>query len=315
MRKTQTTWRRCWSRKWLRKFIAISLTLATTICGVTVSNGLAAGGANKKPPRAKSPEKATRPTEKMARKIEEAEGRSTTPLKELPKTVADNHPLKPCIAKAEESLQAIKAVKDYSAVLFKQEMVQNKLLSQTMFAKFRHEPFSVYLKFEQPHAGREVIYVDGLNKGRLMGHDAGFRSLAGTVNYIPTSKEAMAENRYPITQAGMSKMVEAVIAQWQAAGQYQEVVVKDFTNVKVGEESCLLLETIHPQPRDHFKFHKTRLYLHADTKLPIRVEQYGWPEKEGGEAVLMEEYTYTQIKTNLGFTDFDFDKTNKAYQF
>ncbi|MDB5338054.1 MAG: hypothetical protein JWN70_3673 [Planctomycetaceae bacterium] len=314
MRKTQTTWRRCWSQKWLRKFIAISLAVATTICGVTVSNGWAAGS-SKKPPRTKAAEKTTRPTEKMARKIEEAEGKTTATLKELPKTVADNHPLKPCVVKAEESLQAVKAIKDYSAVLFKQEMVQNKLLTQTMFSKFRHEPFSVYLKFEQPHAGREVIYVDGLNKGRLMGHDAGIRSLAGTVNYIPTSKEAMAENRYPITQAGMAKMVEAVIVQWQAAAQYQEIVVKDFANVKVGEESCLMLETIHPQPREHFKFHKTRLYLHTVTKLPIRVEQYGWPEKEGGEPVLMEEYTYTQIKTNLGLTDIDFDKTNKAYQF
>lgn len=313
MRKTQTTWRRCWSRNWARKFMAISLAVATTICGMTAAHGWAAAGP-KKPARTKAADKPTRPTEKMARKIEEAEGNKTA-LKELPKTVADNHPLKPCITKAEESLQASRAIKDYSAVLFKQEMVQNKLLSQTLTMKLRHEPFSVYLKFDQPHAGREVIYVDGLNKGKLMAHDSGFRSLAGTVHYIPTSKEAMAENRYPITQAGMVKMLETIIAQWQSAAQYQEVVVKDFVNVKVGEEACLMLETIHPQPRDHFKFHKTRLYLHADTKLPIRVEQYGWPETEGGAPVLVEEYTYTQIKTNLGLTDFDFDKANKAYQF
>ena len=313
MRKTQTSWRRCWSQKWLRKFIAISLAAAVLISSVTATCSWAAGS-SKKPVRTKAPDKTTRPTEKMARKIDAAEG-SKTALKQLPQTVADNHPLKPCVTRAEESLQALQALQDYSAVLFKQEMLQNKLLTQTMFVKFRQAPFSVYLKFEQPHAGREVIYVDGLNKGKLLAHDAGFRSLAGTVTFLPASKEALAENRYPITQAGMAKMLEAVIAQWQAEAQYQEIVVSDFASVKVSDEPCVMLETIHPQPRDHFKFHKTRLYLQTETKLPIRLEQYGWPEKEGGEPVLMEEYTYTQIKTNLGLTDVDFDKTNKAYQF
>ena len=313
MRKTQTSWRRCWSRKWLRKFMAISVALTALIGGVT-ANCRGAAGAVKKPARTKAADKANRPTEKMARKIDEIEGKKAVP-KAAPKSVADNHPLKPCLTRAEESLQAAKALKDYSAVLFKQEMIQNKLVSQTMFGKFRHEPFSVYFKFEQPYAGREVIYVDGLNKGKLLAHDTGLRSLAGTVTFLPTSKDAMAENRYPITQAGMAKMLETIITQWQADAQYQEIEVKDAVSVKVGDEPCVLLETIHPQPRDHFKFHKTLLYLHAETKLPIRVEQYAWPEKEGGEAVLVEEYTYTQIKTNLGLTDVDFDKTNQAYQF
>ena len=312
MRKTQSKWRRCWSRKWLRKFVAISLVLTSAICGVTASLGWAAGP-SKKPLRTKAAEKATRPSEKMARKIEELEGKGKA--KTLPQAVADNHPLKPYLIKAEASLQSIKTIKDYSAVLFKQEMIQNKLLTQTMYGKFRHEPFSVYLKFQDPHAGREVIYVDGLNKGKLLAHDAGFRALAGTVQYIPTRKEAMAENRYPITQAGMAKMLEAIIAQWQAEAQYQEVVVKEVAQVKVGEQPCLMLESIHPQARDHFKFHKTRLYLHAESQLPIRVEQYTWPQQAGGEPVLVEEYTYTEVKTNLGFTDADFDKSNKAYQF
>ncbi len=312
MRKTQTTWRRCWSRNWLRKFITISLAMTTTL-SVTMSPQGWAAGPNKKQPRSKGGDKQTRPSEKMARKIDELEGKGNAPA--IPKAVADNHPLKPYLNKAEESLLATKSLKDYSAVLFKQEMVQNKLLTQTMFGKFRHEPFSVYLKFQDPHAGREVIYVDGQNKGKLLAHDTGFRALAGTVQYIPTSKEAMAENRYPITQAGMLKMLETVIAQWQAEAQYQEVVVKDIATVKVGEEPCLMLEVVHPQPRDHFKFHKTRLYLHAKTQLPIRVEQFGWPVKEGGEPVLMEEYTYTEIKTNVSLSDVDFDKTNKAYQF
>lgn len=314
MRRTQSNWRRRWSKKWLKKFIAISLALVTAACGMNIVTN--AAGPGKKPPKAKAAEKATekaKGTEKVARKTDDTS--ATSVAKELPKIIADSHPLKPCIVKAEASLAALEEIKDYSTILFKKEAIQNKLVNQTLTMKARHEPFSVYLKFEEPHAGREVIYVDGVNKGRFIVHETGLKALAGTLSFTPTSKEALAENRYPITQAGMAKMLEIVVAQWKADAQYQEVQVKEVANMKVGEEACLMIETVHPQPRDHFKFHKTRLYLHNDTQLPIRLEQYMWPEKEGGEPVLVEEYTYTQIKTNIGLTDIDFDKTNPAYQF
>ena len=175
MRKTQTTWRRCWSRKWVRKFTAISLVVAAATCELTMPFSWAAGGPNKKAPRQKA-------SEKIARKLDESNAKNVN--EEVPKTVPDDHPLKPCVDRAEASLQAISTVKDYSAVLFKTEMVQNKLVSHNMVTKIRHEPFSVYLKYEQPYAGREVIYVDGQNKGKLLAHDTGLRSLAGTVTLL-----------------------------------------------------------------------------------------------------------------------------------
>lgn len=312
MRRTQSNWRRCWSRNWVKKFIAISLAVATATCGLSISTN--AAGPAKKPPKAKAAESTkSKPTEKVARKTDDTTTKSIA--KELPKAIPDSHPLKPCIVKAEASLAELKEIKDYSTLLFKKESIQGKLISQTLTMKVRHEPFSVYLKFEDPHAGREVIYVDGLNKGRFMVHETGFKALAGTLSFTPTSKEALAENRYPITQAGMAKMLEIVTEQWKADAQYQEVQVKEVADMKVGEELSLMIETTHPQPRDHFKFHKTRLYLDKDTQLPIRLEQYTWPEKEGGEPVLVEEYTYTQVKPNIGLKDIDFDKTNPAYQF
>jgi len=304
MRRTQTGWRRRWSRNWLKKFIAISLTVAATACGTIVVPVQGAGPAKKSAkPKA---------TEKVARKTDDT---AKPPTKELTKVIADNHPLKPCIVQAEAALKALAEVKDYSTVLFKQEMVQGKLVNQTLKMKLRHEPFSVYLKFEQPHTGREVIYVEGQNKGRFMVHETGFKALAGTLSFLPNSKEALAENRYPITQAGMKKMLEAVIEQWKTEAQFQEVQVKEVPGIKVGEQVCLMIETIHPQPRDHFKYHKTRLYLDASTKFPIRLEQYTWAEKEGGEPVLVEEYTYTEVQPDIGLKDVDFDKTNPAYDF
>lgn len=310
MRRTQSGWQRR-SRKWIKKLTVVSLLAAAAVGNLDVPLVLGAGP-SKKPAKAKAPEKA-RPTEKVARKPDDV----TTPAatKTLPKTIADSHPLKPLIAKAESSLKALNDVKDYSAVLSKKELIQSKVVSQTLNIKVRHEPFSVYLKFVAPYAGREVIYVDGQNKGRFMVHETGFKSLAGTLSFTPTSKEAMAENRHPITEIGMQNMLETLVEQWKAEGQYQEVTVKQETGVKLGEAKADLLEVTHPRTREYFKYHKTRLYLDSKTKLPIRLEQYTWPEKEGGEAVLVEEYNYTQVATDIGLTNVDFDKTNPAYQF
>lgn len=313
MRKSRTLWQRCFLGNWSRKFVVVSLGVITTSISLTTSVGFAPGGA-KKTPKARA-------TERVARKAEDADRVARKPddtdskAKELPRQVADNHPLKPLIKSTEESLAALKSVKDYSATLYKTELVQGKVIEQTLSMKLRHEPFSVYLKFATLHEGREVIYVEGQNKGKLLAHEAGLKALAGTFSYLPTDKQVLIDNRYPITQIGMTRLVEMLLDQWKSEGQYQEVKVETFSGARVGEVECRMLEVIHPQPRDYFKFHKTRLYLDAKTKFPIRLEQYGWPEIEGGEPVLQEEYIYTRIDTNLGLTDLDFDKNNKAYEF
>src|SRR5260370_35251192 len=88
-------------------------------------------------------------------------------------------------------------------------------LRQVMVLKFRREPFSVYLKYVEPHAGREVIYVEGRNKGKLQVHEpSGLASVIGTISLAPTGNEAMKENRYPVTLLGMEKMLAITITDW-----------------------------------------------------------------------------------------------------
>jgi hypothetical protein len=57
----------------------------------------------------------------------------------------------------------------------------------------------------------------------------------------------------------------------------------------------------------------TRLYIDNATRLPIRVQQYGFPKKSGGQPPLIEQYTYSNLKTNLGLSSKDFDHKNPGY--
>lgn len=238
--------------------------------------------------------------------------RPSTASKDKGKT----HPLTPVIRLANESLEAVEKLKDYEVTFSKREVIKRSLQpTQTMRLKVRKKPFSVYMRFKKPHAGREVIYFTGRNNGNLLAHETGIGGLVGTVELAPTSDRALSESKYPITSTGMAKMLEPVIAQWKAETKYGEIDVKYYPNATLGKTKCKVVETTHPQPRRQFRFHMTRLYIDKETNLPVRLEQFGFPVRSGAKPPLLEQFTYTDIKTNVGLKDIDFDTRNPKYKF
>jgi hypothetical protein len=247
----------------------------------------------------------------------EAGSTSTASAQELPLPPIDAaHPLYLPLQEAYKAREALKGVKDYEAEFVKRELIGRKLLKTTMKLKLRHEPFSVYLKFLDASAGREVIFVEGRNKGNLYVHEAGIRSLVGTLSLLPTGPDAMADNRYPVTMIGLQTVIDKVIKQWEAEGKFGEVKTQKYPDAKLptGEE-CVAYESLHPTPRNQFKFHITRLWIDKKTGLAIRVEQLGFPSSSDRAPPIIEEYTYGKVKTNVSLTDRDFDTKNPAYAF
>src|SRR5262249_55961583 len=114
---------------------------------------------------------------------------------------------------------------------------------------------------------------------------------------------------------GMEKLVDVIIQQWENELKYPESEVATYQTAKVGNVECRLFEVTHPKERPHFKFKTTRLYIDRNSGLPIRVEQMGFPMRPGETPPLVEEYTYTDIKTEIKLADLDFDVKNDAYGF
>ncbi|MGE5195247.1 MAG: DUF1571 domain-containing protein [Deltaproteobacteria bacterium] len=231
--------------------------------------------------------------------------------------LAAAHPLTPVLETARGSRDAIRKIPGYTCTFIKQEQFKKgPPLRQVMTLKFRREPFSVYLKYIEPHAGREVIYVDGRNKGKLQVHEpSGLASVVGTISLSPTGGEAMKENRYPVTMIGMEKVLDTAISDWELALKHPEVQVEKYPQAKVGDFECKMFEVVYPQPHEPFKFHKARVYFDKKTQLPVRTEQYGFPAKAGEEAPLLEEYTYADLNIDVPIADSDFDVNNAAYGF
>lgn len=224
------------------------------------------------------------------------------------------HNLAPAIRIAKQSMKTAEELQDYSANFFKREVVGGQTIVHSMAVKMRQEPFSVYLRFHKPHDGREVIYVEGQNNGNLLAHETGIKSVVGTVSLSPNSKEALSESKHPITEMGIANLVKQLIKQWEFESKYGESEVKYYPNAKLGDRQVKVIESSHPTPRKQFPYHKTMLYIDKETNLPIRIEHYAFPV--GGQpAQRVEEFTYSNVQTNIGLTNTDFSTQNPNYGF
>jgi outer membrane lipoprotein-sorting protein len=70
----------------------------------------------------------------------------------------------------------------------------------------------------------------------------------------------------------------------------------------------------HPDKKPEFDFHVAQIFFDIERMIPLRYAAYMWPE-DGGDPPVEEEYTYLDVKLNVGLTDEDFNPDNKSYKF
>ena len=239
------------------------------------------------------------------------------------------HPLAPALHKAYLGLNELNgSLVDYSATLVKRERVDGKLLDhEYIFVKVRQEqrdtnenitvPFGVYMHFVGPNKikGRECLWIRGENKGKMVAHEGGKIMSLVSVWLHPTSPLAMKGNRYPISEIGIQNLIVKLIEKTERDIRTDDCEVKFFENAKVAGRSCTCIQVMHQVKRAPFDFYLARVFVDNQLNLPIRYAAWEWPSRKGGAPVLLEEYTYTNLKINNNFTNADFSYKNKQYSF
>ena len=217
---------------------------------------------------------------------------------------------------------------DYTATLERTELIGDKLVGpQTMAVKVRHDsgkntqnssPFSVYVRFNSPKSlqGREVIWVEGANDGRMIVHEVG---LLGFKRHVvkPDSLIAMFGSRYPVTDTGVIVLLQKLAnigRKDRSERSKDDVDVEIIDGVSSVGVQCKRFRLIHHEKAHEFDFHIAEVDLDMVRKIPVRYAAFGWPG-ESGEPVLIEEYKYSDVEINVGLGDLDFDPDNPAYQF
>jgi len=249
--------------------------------------------------------------------------------KRLKDTNADAHPLDPALKIADKSLQHIQAnIADYTCIMTKQERLGDKVgEEQKIFCKVRNRkvdeddeivmPLSVYMRFIKPKKGREVIWVEGKNDGKLTAHEPGGLIGLKTWHLPHDGKIAMMGQRYPISQTGFENLVYQLIDRGLKELKYDksETEVKIDKDFEFNGRSSTKIVVRHPKESDLYDFYEGRIIVDNEWNIPVHYSAYLWPEKKGGELPLIESYTYTDIKLNVGLTDEDFNSENPEYNF
>jgi len=226
-------------------------------------------------------------------------------------------PLSEAVVAAETAFQRISAVPGYVATLHKRELLpgQASPLVQSMQIKLRHQPFSVYLRFTAPQAGREVLFVEGKNRGKLLVHEAsGLASWVGTVQLEPTSDRVLAENRYPITLVGLRNGLWQLLTRWSTLKPLEGWQVEIQNEVLVGGVKTRQYAVQQASATPGTAFSRMELNIAPDSELPVRMAGFG-PVTGKQPAPLLEEYRYSDLQTQVRLQDADFDQNNRAYGF
>jgi len=238
------------------------------------------------------------------------------------------HSLDPAIAIAHQGLAIVQEnIQDYTAKLIKRERIEETLGEhEYMFIKVRNRkldngniavPFSVYVAFLKPVAvkGREVVFVENKNQGKFFVHEGGMKRMLGTHSLEPTGWLAMQGQRYPLTDIGIENLVSKLIDRGERDKRHGECSVQFLEGAKVNNRPCTVVQVEHPEKVGPYDFHIAQVFLDNEYRIPVRYAAYTWPKAPGQPPEVLEEYTYQDIKFNVGLTDADFDPNNPEYGF
>jgi hypothetical protein len=174
-------------------------------------------------------------------------------------------------------------------------------------------PLSVYMYFLKPESikGREVMYVEGRNNGKLVAHEANFLRNLGNVWLAPDGAIAMRGQLYPITEVGIENLVLKLIERGEKERSLGQCNVEFIRNAKINGRPCTVLQITHPDKKPCYEFNIAQVFIDDELNVPIRYAAYAWPSKPGGKPEVIECYTYLNLKLNVGLTEDDFNHEKK----
>ena len=222
----------------------------------------------------------------------------------------------------EKAEAVLSALPGYTTTFSKQEVVGDELTDeQVMEVKIRHEPFSVYMKWTTGHKGRQVLYVDGEHKGRMLVKLGGWKKRLPALKLDPSGSMAMKESRYPITKAGLLELVrESLAIRRGEMAKLQGVRCQLIENHEFDGRPCYAFVVEYADRSASDRYRKSEMLFDRELGVPVVVRNFSWPAEgtEGDatdESTLVEFYTYRNIKFQREVAGGDFDRANKAYRF
>lgn len=220
-------------------------------------------------------------------------------------------------------------LKDYTARFVKQEVDTKGVMSEVTEISMRVQtrlrndsndaPMRVYLHFNSPEStkNREVIWASDLYDGQMAVYEPNNILVSWKTLWLdPNGFLAMQGQRYPISEIGLVKLVEKLIERGEKDRDNPDISVTLTREHKFDETPAELIQVTRAKPSgDEEDFSSAEIIFDPEKKLILAYRSFGWAEKEGDPAPLLESYTYHDVKTNVGLSEEDFNPENPEYSF
>jgi hypothetical protein len=210
-------------------------------------------------------------------------------------------PLDEALALVARARKAYAKIKDYSCTMIKRERLDGELSPNNVITlQVRKKPFSVSMVWQEPKAseGQECVYVTGKYDGKMRVKLPGFLGSLGYISLATDDERVGKESRHKVTEAGLGALIERCGKGWEEERRLKTARVRigTFTFAK---RKCSRVELTHPSPvGGKFKYYRNVVYFDQQTGLPIRVENYNWPQKPGTRPLLDEVFSYVNLRLN-----------------
>jgi hypothetical protein len=209
-----------------------------------------------------------------------------------------------------DSRTALGKVRDYSCTFTRQE-TRNGTLSGEQVAemKVRSNPAGVYVRFARPEAlaGMEVAYTAARKGQKMRYRAAGAAGQRGFHTLDLDDAKFLADNRHPVTEWTMAAAIDRV-----SAAVAREKTLNNPVEVYTGEyqfagRNVTRYEVLTRRPHAFRYAHRMLVYVDKETKLPLRYEAYDQPKGGASTGDLLEAYSFSDVKLNVGLGETSFD--------
>jgi hypothetical protein len=222
--------------------------------------------------------------------------------------VAQTPPADPLAAMLADGKAAMAKVRDYTCTFTRQERIDGVLgAEQVAEMKVRAQPAAATVKFAKPEAalGVEMTYATNRRDGKIRYRPAGVKATPVLV-YADDAK-LLSANRTPVTRLGVGAildLVSSVAAREKGLGNGIEVFTSDY---KFDGLAVTRYEIFTRRPHAHRHAYKMVVFVDKETKLPVRLECYDQPKSGTAAGDLLESYSYSGVKYNVGVADAAFE--------
>ena len=206
---------------------------------------------------------------------------------------------------------AYAGVTEYTARFSRQEWVGGALRPrEEAFLKFQR-PGRVYLRWTAgPPKGREILLVKGPQGDQILVHQPGMFSGLFTVVMAPDHPRVLKESRHPVTDVGIGRLVELIVANVKRGRERGELTVVDHGMSQASGRPERRIEGVWPRDRAKgYYCYRAIVGIDAEWGLPVAVTIFDWDDR------LVADYVYRNLRLNPGLSALDFDPSNPEYSF